>query len=59
MHAAVLPEKLWDFFCLGTWPSDKINARNIVSSEEKIVLYHSINTLDAVVPVHRLPGQQE
>ena len=60
MHAAVLFEKSWDFCCLGTLPSDnKIDARNFVSSKEKIALYHSINTLGALVPVHRLPGQQE
>ena len=60
MHAAVLIEKSWDFFCLGTLPSDnKIDARNFVSSKEKIALYHSINTLGALVPVHGLPGQQE
>ena len=36
MHAAVLIEKSWDFFCLGTLPSDnKIDARKFVSSEER------------------------
>ena len=37
----------------------RLMPENLSHLKEKIALYHSINTLGALVPVHRLPGQQE
>ena len=37
----------------------RLMPENLSHLKKKIALYHSINTLGALVPVHRLPGQQE